>query len=175
MSRSLLLRLTLGFEFFVAHHRGNLSLLWWHRASHADVMELLVSERSSEFIDNCNLEAEIAVWFVGRSVAFVEAIGFLALLLGCACKGVLVKLVHCRWSYLGRGPNSVVHINRIVQFVPFFARFCPWPWASFFLIRSKIMKSLYIWPDFLLVFLFVVFVGSFEFSFGILFPIFTFI
>ena len=80
-----MLGLSVFFEFLVGHHHWrDLNFFWGHRARTADLLELLRLEISIYFWDKCNLEAEVAVLFVGCSVAWMKAVSLLALLLGWA-------------------------------------------------------------------------------------------
>ena len=90
----LLLFLSVHFELLVGHHWWKLNLLWWYRASIADLLELLSSELVINFLNECNLEAEIAVGFVRCTIARMKAISLFTLLLGWASLVVLVELAH---------------------------------------------------------------------------------
>ena len=78
----------------VIHHWRKLNLLWWYRASTADLLELLRSELSFNIGNKCILEAEIAIRFVSCTIARMKAISLLTLLSVWASVEVLVELAH---------------------------------------------------------------------------------
>ena len=82
------------------------------------MLELLLSDRLLGLGTEGNLEAEGAVCLVGSSVAWVKAVGFLALRLGWVASQIGVEGIHFGGSYLHSSSLGVVDL-RVVYSVRF--------------------------------------------------------
>lgn len=82
-------------ELAVSHLVWNLDLFGRHLAGAADVFEILLRDLLLKFGTEGNLGAEGAVVLVGSSVARIQAVGFLARLLGWVASKVVVQLRRC--------------------------------------------------------------------------------
>jgi len=91
----------------------------WNRACTADSRGLLFCEAFIYFFDECILEADVAVYFVGCTVAWIKAVSLFTLFLSWATLIVLIELAHTVLPVVRCNIPGIIHWVCSVQKVCF--------------------------------------------------------